>query len=131
MTGIVGCSRQAVVLTCWPTAMWDQAGGIIARRNVGITAVDGNVTNLRTVRLLDRNTVAGVLHQDFSDNATRIETANGLTVNAGNDVSNQGSVLESGGATSISAGRDMTLASIALITSASAAKTTPFPASGM
>ncbi|MGY4494892.1 two-partner secretion domain-containing protein [Pseudomonas sp. TE3610] len=100
----------------------NQAGGIIAGRDVGITAVDGNVTNERTVSSLDSNTVAGVRHQDFSDNAARIEAANGLTVNAGNDVTNQGSVLQSVGATSISAGRDVALASTALTTSASAGK---------
>ncbi|MCU1752421.1 hemagglutinin repeat-containing protein [Pseudomonas sp. 6D_7.1_Bac1] len=46
----------------------------------------------------------------FLDSAARIEAANNLSLQAGRDVSNNGSVLQSGGDTAISAGRDITIA---------------------
>ncbi|EPN38595.1 filamentous hemagglutinin family protein, partial [Pseudomonas syringae pv. actinidiae ICMP 19095] len=47
---------------------------------------------------------------EFADSAARIEAANDMSISAGRDVINKGSVLESGRDMSIQAGRDVTIA---------------------
>ena len=89
----------------------NKAGGIIAGHDVSLTTVSGDVVNERTLSSLDSNTNAGVVRQDFADNAARITAANELTIQAGRDVNNVGSVLQSGLDTTISAGRDVNLVS--------------------
>ncbi|WP_170829083.1 hemagglutinin repeat-containing protein, partial [Pseudomonas sp. 21C1] len=87
-------------------------GGIIAGRDVSLTALTGDVINERSVTRHEVN--FGKRHevQDFVDSAARIEAANSLSIVAGRDVANRGAVLASGGDLSINAGRDVTFASV-------------------
>src|SRR5690606_16563985 len=77
-----------------------------------LSALNGDLINERSVTRHEVN--AGHRHgiQDFVDSAARIEAANTLSLSAGRDVANLGSVLDSGGDLTISAGRDVTLASV-------------------
>ncbi|MBU2324658.1 MAG: hemagglutinin repeat-containing protein, partial [Gammaproteobacteria bacterium] len=87
-------------------------GGIIAGRDVSLTALTGDVINERSVTRHEVN--FGNRHdvKDYVDSAARIEAANSLSIVAGRDVANLGAVLESGGDLSINAGRDVTFASV-------------------
>jgi filamentous hemagglutinin len=87
-------------------------GGIIAGRDVSLTALNGDVINERSVT---RHEVEfGNRHniQDVADSAARIEAANSLSISAGRDVANLGGVFDSRGDLAISAGRDVTIASV-------------------
>ncbi len=95
----------------------NKAGGIIAGRDVSLTSIRGDVLNERTVTGYDTRTGNSSLHRDFVDNAARIEAANDLTLQAGRDVNNVGSVLQSGRDLSISAGRDVSITSAAQVSS--------------
>ncbi|WP_191624807.1 hemagglutinin repeat-containing protein, partial [Pseudomonas fluorescens] len=89
----------------------NRAGGIIAGRDVSLTAINGDVINERSI------TIGQGINGDFSngrsyaDSAARIEAANDLTIQAGRDVNNIGGVLQSGRDLSINAGRDVNLLS--------------------
>ncbi|MEQ4192334.1 DUF637 domain-containing protein, partial [Pseudomonas syringae] len=85
------------------------AGGIIKGRDVSLTAINGDVVNERSVTSMD-NSARGQRHNEFADSAARIEAANDMSISAGRDVINKGSVLESGRDMSIQAGRDVTIA---------------------
>ncbi|NWD48524.1 hemagglutinin repeat-containing protein, partial [Pseudomonas gingeri] len=89
----------------------NKAGGIIAGRDVNVTAVTGDVINERTVTTHQSYDGSISNRKDFADNAARIEASNDLSVKAGRDVLNQGSVLQSGRDTQIAAGRDVSIAS--------------------
>ncbi|MDY7560905.1 filamentous hemagglutinin N-terminal domain-containing protein [Pseudomonas sp. CCC3.2] len=89
----------------------NKAGGIIAGRDVSITAVSGDVLNERTVTKAQASNGYVSTRYDFADSAGRIEAANDLTIQAGRDVNNIGGVLQSGRDTTISAGRDVNLVS--------------------
>lgn len=95
----------------------NKAGGIIAGRDVSLTAVQGDVINERTVTT--HESTSGNSHErtDFVDNAARIEAANDLTISAGRDVNNRGGVLSSGADTAISAGRDVNITSVEQVVS--------------
>ncbi len=85
------------------------AGGIIKGRDVSLTAINGDVINERSITSMD-NSARGQRHNEFADSAARIEAANDMSISAGRDVINKGSVLESGRDMSIQAGRDVTIA---------------------
>ncbi|KWT15123.1 hypothetical protein AMC94_04740 [Pseudomonas amygdali pv. aesculi] len=85
------------------------AGGIIKGRDVSLTAINGDVINERSITSMD-NSVLGQRHNEFADSAARIEAANDMSISAGRDVINKGSVLESGRDMTIQAGRDVTIA---------------------
>ncbi|WP_019360673.1 hemagglutinin repeat-containing protein [Pseudomonas asplenii] len=87
----------------------NKAGGVIAGRDVSLTATTGDVINERTVTQIDSGNGYATLHRDVADSAARIEAANDLSVRAGRDVTSQGSVLQSGRDTQIVAGRDINL----------------------
>ncbi|KIH84613.1 putative large exoprotein involved in heme utilization or adhesion of ShlA/HecA/FhaA family [Pseudomonas batumici] len=87
----------------------NKSGGIIAGRDVSVTAVTGDVLNQRDVNHTDQGT-GFATHRELLDSAARIEAANNLTAKAGRDVTNSGSVLQSGGDTLINAGRDINIA---------------------
>ncbi|MPQ69198.1 MULTISPECIES: filamentous hemagglutinin N-terminal domain-containing protein [unclassified Pseudomonas] len=92
----------------------NRAGGIIAGRDVGLTAVAGDVTNERSLNNVGLSIDNVYSHRvDVVDNAARIEAANTLSISAGRDVNNIGSVLQSGSDTKIDAGRDISLTSAA------------------
>ncbi|KPB79949.1 Filamentous hemagglutinin [Pseudomonas syringae pv. maculicola] len=84
------------------------AGGIIKGRDVSLTAINGDVINERSITSMD-NSARGQRHNEFADSAARIEAANDMSISAGRDVINKGSVLESGRDMSIQAGRDVTI----------------------
>ncbi len=86
----------------------NKAGGIIAGRDVTLTAVGGDVINERSVTTTGYSSGTSI-RRDYLDSAGRIEAANDLSLNAGRDVSNNGSVLASGRDTTIIAGRDVRL----------------------
>ncbi|WP_240326529.1 filamentous hemagglutinin N-terminal domain-containing protein, partial [Pseudomonas syringae] len=85
------------------------AGGIIKGRDVSLTSINGDVINERSVTSMD-NSARGQRHNEFADSAARIESANDMSISAGRDFINKGSVLESGRDMSIQAGRDVTIA---------------------
>jgi len=87
----------------------NKAGGVIAGRDVSLTATTGDVINERTVTQIDSGNGYATLHRDVADSAARIEAANDLSVRAGRDVTSQGGVLQSGRDTQIVAGRDINL----------------------
>ncbi|NWE49692.1 hemagglutinin repeat-containing protein, partial [Pseudomonas gingeri] len=87
----------------------NKAGGIIAGRDVSITAVNGDVINERTVTSHQSSNGYRTEQRDFVDNAARIEAANSLTVSAGRDINNSGGVLKSAGDTLLRAGRDVNI----------------------
>ncbi|WP_242167114.1 MULTISPECIES: filamentous hemagglutinin N-terminal domain-containing protein [unclassified Pseudomonas] len=95
----------------------NKAGGIIAGRDVTLTAVNGDVINERTVTRHDSSDGVSSEHREFLSSAARIEAANDLSINAGRDVSNQGSVLDSGRDTTIQAGRDLSFGSVEQVNS--------------
>ncbi|WP_338524383.1 filamentous hemagglutinin N-terminal domain-containing protein [Pseudomonas batumici] len=88
------------------------AGGIIAGRDVALTAVSGDVLNERTVTTSAASDGYTSTSYAYADTAARIEAANDLTVKAGRDVNNAGSVLQAGRDTSITAGRDVNLLAV-------------------
>ncbi|WP_416148450.1 DUF637 domain-containing protein [Pseudomonas sp. KU26590] len=91
----------------------NKAGGIIAGRDVTVTAIGGDVTNERSVTSLDSD-VRGQLHKEYADNAARIEAANDLSVSAGRDINNIGSTLQAGRDMTLNAGRDVNTAATQL-----------------
>ena len=95
----------------------NKAGGIIAGRDVTLTAVNGDVINERTVTRHDSSDGVSSEHREFLSSAARIEAANDLSIQAGRDVSNQGSVLDSGRDTTIQAGRDLSFGSVEQVNS--------------
>nr|WP_256596909.1 MULTISPECIES: hemagglutinin repeat-containing protein [unclassified Pseudomonas] len=95
----------------------NKAGGIIAGRDVTLTATRGDVINERTVTTHESSSGYRSERTDFVDNAARIEAGNSLTLNAGRDINNVGGVLKSGADTTITAGRDVNLTSAEQIVS--------------
>ncbi|EJL96298.1 hemagluttinin repeat protein, partial [Pseudomonas sp. GM102] len=89
----------------------NKAGGVIAGRDVSLTATRGDVINERTVTTHESGSGYRTERTDFVDNAARIEAGNSLTLNAGRDINNVGGVLKSGADTTITAGRDVNLTS--------------------
>ncbi|MGY2292801.1 two-partner secretion domain-containing protein [Pseudomonas sp. SDO528_S397] len=89
----------------------NKAGGIIAGRDVTLTATKGDILNERTVTSHDSSSGYRTEHTDSVDSAARIIAANTLSLQAGRDVNNVGGVMSSGADTTISAGRDVNLVS--------------------
>ena len=87
----------------------NKAGGIIAGRDISLTATGGDVLNERTVTSHNSSNGYRTERTDFVDNAARIEAANNLSLQAGRDVNSVGSLIESGADTTIKAGRDVNL----------------------
>ncbi len=89
----------------------NRAGGIIAGRDVSLTAVNGDVINERSVTTAQASNGDFSTGRAYADSAARIEAANDLTIKAGRDVNNVGGMLQSGRDTTINAGRDVNLVS--------------------
>lgn len=109
-SGLIEASERLQLLAS--DSIRNAQGGIIAGRDVSLTALSGDVINERSVTR--HETTAGNRHniQDFVDSAARIEAANDLRLDAGRDIANLGGVLDSRGDLSLSAGRDVTIASV-------------------
>ncbi|MFL1547199.1 hemagglutinin repeat-containing protein, partial [Pseudomonas sp. O39] len=88
----------------------NRAGGIIAGRDVSVSAVNGDVLNERTVTSHQSSSGYRTERTDFVDNAARIEAANTLTLQAGRDVNSTGGAFKSGADLGVQAGRDVNLA---------------------
>lgn len=95
----------------------NKQGGVISGRDVNLTAVNGDVINERTVSSYQNQYWNQTKRIDFADSAARIEAAQDLTLSAGRDISNVGSVLQSGRDMSLTAGRDVTITSAEKINS--------------
>ncbi|NBF07061.1 hemagglutinin repeat-containing protein [Pseudomonas sp. Fl4BN1] len=95
----------------------NKAGGIIAGRDVTLTATRGDVINERTLTSHQSSNGSYAQQRDFVDNAARVEAANNLLIKAGRDVNNNGGVLTSGADTSLKAGRDVNLTSVEQVVS--------------
>ena len=93
-------------------SIYNRQGGILAGRDVDLTARTGDILNERTVTRHKSATGNSRWESSFADSAARIEATRDLTLTAGRDVHNLGSVLDSRGDLQISAGRDVTLASV-------------------
>ncbi len=106
-TGVVQADSRLDLLA--GNNLTNSAGGIIAGRDVSLTAVSGDVTNERTVTSHQSALGSATERTDFVDSAARVEAAGSLTINAGQDVNNTGSVLSSGTTTSITATRDVNI----------------------
>ncbi|MCU1758988.1 colicin E5-related ribonuclease [Pseudomonas sp. 14P_8.1_Bac3] len=89
----------------------NRAGGILAGRDVSVTAITGDVLNERTIISQHSNTRFGTRHHDYADTAARIEAANDLSVSAGKDLNVIGGVLHSGRDIDLNAGRDLNVIS--------------------
>ncbi|MBV4542851.1 hemagglutinin repeat-containing protein [Pseudomonas vlassakiae] len=90
----------------------NSAGGIIAGRDVSLTAVNGDILNQRDQQRHSM-TYGGITNQwDYLDNVARIEASNSLELKAGQDIKNIGSVIQSGGDLSLSAGRDISVLAV-------------------
>ncbi|WP_395607452.1 hemagglutinin repeat-containing protein [Pseudomonas sp. B22129] len=85
------------------------AGGIIAGRDVSLTATNGDILNERSVTRHDSSSGYRTEHTDSVDSAARIEAANNLSLQAGRDVDSVGGVASSGADITIKAGRDVNL----------------------
>ncbi|WDH38071.1 filamentous hemagglutinin N-terminal domain-containing protein [Pseudomonas chlororaphis] len=91
----------------------NKAGGIIAGRDVNMTAIGGDVLNERSVTSAD-SVARGYSHKDYANSAARVEAANDMSISAGRDLSTPGGVLQSGRDMNLSAGRDANLVSTEL-----------------
>ena len=88
------------------------AGGIIAGRDVSAISLTGDIINERSVTT--HQAANGTRYQnreDFVDSAARIEAVNDFQLMAGRDLLNVGGALSAGGNASLSAGRDLVIAS--------------------
>ncbi|WP_248748753.1 deaminase domain-containing protein [Pseudomonas sp. MWU15-20650] len=86
-------------------------GGIINGRDISATAVTGDIINERTVTTFKQEGEGYQLRNDVVSEASRFEAIDTLKLNAGRDVLNLGSHLKAGGNASVSAGRDVVIAS--------------------
>ncbi len=91
----------------------NKSGGIVAGRDVSLTATRGDVINQRDITHLDSNTDGTSRHRDILDSAARIEASNNLAISAGRDITNNASVLSSGADMKLNAGRDVSVDAIA------------------
>ncbi|EKG0327899.1 DUF637 domain-containing protein, partial [Pseudomonas aeruginosa] len=82
-------------------------GGIIAGREVSLSALTGDVINERTVTQHQSSYRGTGTTEAFADSAARIEAAQKLTVSAGRDVANIGGVIDSKGDLALQGGRDI------------------------
>ncbi|WP_460949857.1 filamentous hemagglutinin N-terminal domain-containing protein [Pseudomonas marginalis] len=93
----------------------NQSGGVIAGRDVTLTALTGDVVNERSLTGLGM----GEGNRSYYGDSARIEAANDLTIKAARDFTNSGSSLKSGGDTLIDAGRDINIVAIKALDSGS------------
>ena len=109
-SGLIAAGNRLQLLAA--DSIRNAQGGIIAGRDVSLSALTGDIINERSVTR--HEVTAGNRHeiQDFVDSAARIEASNSLGIVAGRDVANLGGVFDSRGDLDIRAGRDVTIASV-------------------
>ena len=106
-SGLIGAGNRLDLLV--DKNLSNQAGGIIAGRDVNLSAVSGDLRNERSVTSHQSSNGYRSERTDFMDSAARIEAANNLSLHAGRDVNSVGGVIKSAADTSIDAGRDVNL----------------------
>lgn len=89
----------------------NKAGGVIAGKDVALTALTGDVTNERTVTSSQIAYGKDLVRNDYVDSAARVESANDLNISAGRDINNIGGALQSGRDVILGASRDVNIAS--------------------
>ncbi|CAH0321622.1 DNase CdiA [Pseudomonas brassicacearum] len=90
----------------------NNSGGIISGRDVSLTTTNGDVINQRDVTGIGTRFGYNSTHRDYLDNASRIEAANDLQIEAGRDINNIGGVIQSGRDMALTAERDVNITSI-------------------
>ncbi|AIG04098.1 hemagglutinin [Pseudomonas fluorescens] len=86
-------------------------GGIVTGRDISATALTGDIINERTVTTFKREGEKFQLRDDVVSDASRFEATDTLKLSSGRDVLNLGSHLKAGGNASVTAGRDVVIAS--------------------
>ena len=109
-SGLIHAAERLSLLA--EDSIYNRQGGILAGRDVDLTARTGDILNERTVTRHKSAAGNSRWESSFADSAARIEATRDLTITAGRDVHNLGSVLDSRGDLHISAGRDVNLASV-------------------
>ncbi len=89
----------------------NKAGGVIAGKDVALTALTGDVTNERTVTSSQIAYGKDLVRNDYVDSAARVESANDLNISAGRDINNIGGALQSGRDVILGASRDVNIVS--------------------
>ncbi|WP_169152506.1 filamentous hemagglutinin N-terminal domain-containing protein [Azoarcus sp. TTM-91] len=92
-------------------------GGILSGRNVDLTTLAGDLINERTVTSYAGSGAGFAISGSLVDAASRIEAAQSLSLSAGQDLLNLGSVLSAGTDMQLSAGRDLLITSVEEINS--------------
>ncbi|NMG68027.1 filamentous hemagglutinin N-terminal domain-containing protein, partial [Azoarcus indigens] len=87
-------------------------GGILSGRNVELTTLAGDLINERAVTTYTGSGTGFAISGSLVDAASRIEAAQSLSLSAGQDLLNLGSVLSAGTDMQLSAGRDLLIASV-------------------
>ncbi|WP_198363218.1 two-partner secretion domain-containing protein [Thauera sinica] len=85
-------------------------GGILAGRDVDVTALDGDLINERTVTHVDGTASRLTFTVGLADSAARIEALGSLSLSAGRDLYNLGGVISAIADLDLSAGRDLVIA---------------------
>ncbi|BCR24369.1 two-partner secretion domain-containing protein [Aquipseudomonas alcaligenes] len=88
-------------------------GGIIAGRDVSAIALTGDIINERSITHEARSGRGFSQLTSVVDKAAGIEASNALVLSAGRDIQNIGGRLQAGGDATLSAGRDLMIASAA------------------
>ncbi|HCK4362411.1 TPA: two-partner secretion system putative hemagglutinin TpsA2 [Pseudomonas aeruginosa] len=109
-SGLIEAGKRLDLLT--GDSIRNRQGGVIAGRDVSLTALTGDVINERSVTRYDSALDGRTWERSFADSAARVEAANSLNVQAGRDIANLGGVLQSRGDLSLDAGRDVTVAAV-------------------
>lgn len=89
----------------------NKAGGVIAGKDVALTALTGDVTNERTVTSSQIAYGKDQVRNDYVDSAARVESANDLNISAGRDINNIGGAFQGGRDVVLNAGRDVNIVS--------------------
>ncbi len=87
-------------------------GGVIAGRDVGLTATNGDIINERSVTYYQNQGNRWEQSGTLLDSAARIEASGNLSLNAGRDIINSGGVLQAGGDASLKAGNNLTISAV-------------------
>lgn len=115
--GLIEASNRLELLAT--NSIRNAQGGIIAGRDVSLTALTGDVINERSITVHQSASGNRTWERSFADSAARIEASNRLDISAGRDIANLGSVMHSRGDLNLDAGRDVTIASVEQRTSES------------
>ena len=89
----------------------NKAGGVIAGKDVALTALTGDVINERTVTSSQIAYGKDLVRNDYVDSAARIEAVNDLNISAGRDINNIGGAFQGGRDVVLNASRDVNIVS--------------------